>query len=143
MLQQIITLVSMFSSAFNILSFALTATGNSSEFLFCEVLCGCHLLWDIFTLFITVTFLIYINEFAFMKFFWLCIWSLGSLSTVQSLQQQGQHPSDLCLQVHHLCLIQISLPIISPFFSLQNLHFCWQISNFRYQYLYLVTWFQH
>lgn len=57
-LQEIIILIPMFSSTFNIMSFALTVTRNSSEFLLCEVLCWCNLLQGIFILFIIVTFLI-------------------------------------------------------------------------------------
>ena len=125
MLQEIIILISMFSSTFNIMSFALTVTRNSSEFLLCEVLCWCHLLQGIFILFIIVTFLILSVS--------LPSWSVsGCISRVQAtypqsrvLRQQGQSPlHHLCLQVLHVCSIKFSFPMLSCFVSLPNFHFC-------------------
>lgn len=41
------------------------------EFLYCEFFCQCHFLWDLFILLITITFLNYIDKFAFTLFFGL------------------------------------------------------------------------
>lgn len=98
---------------------------NSWEFFHCEDFCQHHFLWN-FILFVTMTFLIYVDKFAFTKFTWLYFKGLSNGSSVNILTVS---------YFFYLHLVQMSLPVL-PFlflcyififigqFLLSIIHFC-------------------
>lgn len=87
----IVTFLYKFGSASHILSTVLSMLWFFSESsLMWSFFCQYHFPWDIFILFITTTFLIYIHMFTYTKLIWVHIYSLE--------WQQCQH-SQLCSSV--------------------------------------------
>lgn len=85
-----------------------------------EVFLWHHFLWDIFTLFITTTFSLYVETFTFNKF-------SGCTSGISNCSSTNI-PSQLFLLQINLCLIQILLPAFFTSFLWCSFIFLGQIS---------------